>query len=78
MIAYRLLGIAGVSSRVHFGLMPRVRNEMPSRSAIGCSAAKWRSSSASVSWTVASGAPESSNWPPGSIEIAPPPSSESR
>ena len=45
---------------------------MPKRSAIGRRAAKCWSSSVAVSCTLSSGAPDSSNWPPGSIEMAPP------
>ncbi len=46
---------------------------MPSGSAIWRSCARWAFDSRQVWWIVSSGAPDSSNWPPGSSEIAPMP-----
>ena len=46
---------------------------MPSGRATSCTCARCAISSEQVWCTVSSGAPDSSNWPPGSSEIAPPP-----
>ncbi len=46
---------------------------MPIGSAISRTVARWLLDSLQVSWMVSSGAPDNSNWPPGSIEIAPMP-----
>ena len=51
---------------------------MPSGSAIWRNCARCAISSEQVRWMVATGAPDSSNWPPGSSEMAPPPVTSER
>src|SRR6266700_5766901 len=65
--------MTGISARDHFGVMPMPRKEMPSGRATSSSWARCAMSSVEVSCTVSTAAPDSSNWPPGSSVIAPPP-----
>ena len=51
---------------------------MPSGRAISRNCARCAISSLAVWWTVSTGAPDSSNCPPGSSEIAPPPVTSAR
>src|SRR5215213_4754834 len=57
--------------------MPSPRNPMPNGSATCRSWFRCDCSSVQVWCTVSTGAPESSNWPPGSSEMAPPPATSS-
>ena len=51
---------------------------MPSGFATSRTCARCAISSLQVWWMVSTGAPDSSNWPPGSSEIAPPPVTSAR
>mmetsp|Transcript_13360 Transcript_13360/g.36537 ORF Transcript_13360/g.36537 Transcript_13360/m.36537 type:complete len:220 (-) Transcript_13360:100-759(-) len=66
MILYRPFGITGVSSTDHLGWNPRPRNETPISFAAVLTWYRCEWTSAQVWWRLTSGAPESSNWPPGS------------
>ncbi len=64
--------MCGVSASVHFGEKPRPRKPMPSGSPTFSTSCRWSCVSAAVSCSVSSGAPDSSNWPPGSRLMLPP------
>ena len=53
--------------------MPSPRKPMPRGVAISRTCARCAINSLWVWCTVSTGAPDNSNWPPGSSEIAPPP-----
>ena len=63
--------MTGVSARVHFGRHAEAEEADAERLArLRRTWARWAFTSRQVSWMVSSGAPESSNWPPGSSEMA--------
>ena len=63
---YRPLGIIGTSAMSHLGSKPMPRNATFSSSAIAFTWYKWLFTSPQVWWRVETGAPLSSNCPPGS------------
>ena len=62
-----------MSARDQFGVIPKPRKPIPRGFATSRTCARWANSSEAVWCTFSTGAPDNSNWPPGSSEIAPPP-----
>jgi hypothetical protein len=66
MMSYRPLGITGTSSRRHSGENPSPMKPIPSSSATVFTSSRCRPVSLQIWWMSSSGAPDSSNCPPGS------------